>query len=410
MKTKKHIDRLFRERFKDFEATPPPQAWKNIAAALSEKKKERKVVPLWFRLASIAASLAVLLGLFNYFTSSDSSPDIQITDSDTIQRIEEEIVLETDKVDNEKTFANPEQDLQLVDMDFNSTTDELSEKTVETTSNSIAKSNKNSSNASSQSNSVVTSNETITYRIAEETGKTVEDKYSPSEIAATNTVEKKSHAYNLDTGEEEASIPESQVAVSDEKKSLIEYLQERDAEKEEIAIKKETPENRWMISPNVAPVYYNSLRSGSSIDPSLSNASKTGEINYSYGVQVGYAINNKLSVRAGINKVEVGYSSNNMEFAIAPASAGLQGVRYNTTEYVVAVGIQGTLPDYSSQITEINGNQMLPRNENIQGVLSQQIGYLEVPLELKYNFLDSRFGIHMLGGMSTFSSQTIQFL
>lgn len=401
MTTKKHIYRLFRERFKDFEATPPPQAWENIAAALSDKKKERKVVPLWFRFAGIAASLAVLLGLFNYFTSSDSSPDIQITDSDAIQRVED-ADRKTDEFDSENTFANPVNDIQLVDVDFDSDTDELSEKSSETTSNSMAKSNKNSSYASSQYNSVMTSDETIAFRDEEDSDKIVEDKNIPSEIGATNTVEKKSHVFNLGNDDTETTVPETQVAVIEEKKSLIEYLQERDAQKEEIALVKETTENRWMVSPNVAPVYYNTLGNGSSIDPSLSNTSKSGEVNYSYGVQVGYAINNKLSVRTGINKVDVSYSTNNIEFGVAPASAGLQGLNYGGAEYVVTAGVRGTLPDYFNQIPNINGNQMLPRNENFEGVLNQQIGYFEVPLELKYNFLNSRFGINMVGGMSTF--------
>ena len=39
MSDKKHIDRLFQEGFKDFEATPSDAVWKNIEANLNEKKK-----------------------------------------------------------------------------------------------------------------------------------------------------------------------------------------------------------------------------------------------------------------------------------------------------------------------------------------------------------------------------------
>ena len=35
MKEKKHIDRLFQEGFKDFEATPSDVVWKNIEAQLN---------------------------------------------------------------------------------------------------------------------------------------------------------------------------------------------------------------------------------------------------------------------------------------------------------------------------------------------------------------------------------------
>src|SRR5690606_532034 len=56
----KKIDRLFQEKFKDFEATPREEVWQNIEAKL-KKKKKRRVVPIWFRLSGAAAVL--LIGL-----------------------------------------------------------------------------------------------------------------------------------------------------------------------------------------------------------------------------------------------------------------------------------------------------------------------------------------------------------
>jgi hypothetical protein len=73
MREKKDIDRLFQEKFKDFEAAPPERVWGNIEAEL-RKEKKRRVVPLWFKLGSVAAILliALLLSLpvFNDFDST----------------------------------------------------------------------------------------------------------------------------------------------------------------------------------------------------------------------------------------------------------------------------------------------------------------------------------------------------
>ncbi|MBA3987230.1 MAG: outer membrane beta-barrel protein, partial [Flavobacteriales bacterium] len=44
---------------------------------------------------------------------------------------------------------------------------------------------------------------------------------------------------------------------------------------------------------------------------------------------------------------------------------------------------------------------IVPRNGVIPGTMSQQMDYFEVPLELKYSLLNSRFGLNMIGGMST---------
>ena len=69
MNDKKSLDRLFQEKFKDFESEPDPQVWKNIEAALKEKD-DRKVIPFWWKLSGVAAVL--LLGLFSWNLISDN--------------------------------------------------------------------------------------------------------------------------------------------------------------------------------------------------------------------------------------------------------------------------------------------------------------------------------------------------
>jgi len=49
--------------------------------------------------------------------------------------------------------------------------------------------------------------------------------------------------------------------------------------------------------------------------------------------------------------------------------------------------------------SEING-EVLVKSQN-PGLLNHSIGYIEVPLELKYALIDSKIGIHMIGGVST---------
>ena len=43
MNEKKNIDRLFQERFKDFEAIPNDKVWNKIHDALHEKKKKKVI-------------------------------------------------------------------------------------------------------------------------------------------------------------------------------------------------------------------------------------------------------------------------------------------------------------------------------------------------------------------------------
>lgn len=70
MEERKHIDRLFQEKFKDFEASPREEVWKNISSRLQEKQRKKRVIPLWYKLASVAAILAFFFsyttGLFKF--------------------------------------------------------------------------------------------------------------------------------------------------------------------------------------------------------------------------------------------------------------------------------------------------------------------------------------------------------
>jgi deoxyribodipyrimidine photolyase len=43
MNDKKNIERLFQERFKDFEVAPPENAWQNIAARLEKKESKKRM-------------------------------------------------------------------------------------------------------------------------------------------------------------------------------------------------------------------------------------------------------------------------------------------------------------------------------------------------------------------------------
>jgi pyruvate/2-oxoglutarate dehydrogenase complex dihydrolipoamide acyltransferase (E2) component len=63
MKENKNIERLFQEKFKEFEVSPPDIVWENIQEKLQSDKKKRRLLPLWLNVGSIAASFAVLFTL-----------------------------------------------------------------------------------------------------------------------------------------------------------------------------------------------------------------------------------------------------------------------------------------------------------------------------------------------------------
>lgn len=76
MSDKKHIDRIFQERFKDFEATPPPAAWDAIEKNISVPQKPKGLlVPLWLRYSGIAVLLLAILSLGSIYFGNEVGDD-----------------------------------------------------------------------------------------------------------------------------------------------------------------------------------------------------------------------------------------------------------------------------------------------------------------------------------------------
>ena len=150
----------------------------------------------------------------------------------------------------------------------------------------------------------------------------------------------------------------------------------------------------------MAPVYFNTLGKGSSIDNQFVNNGKTGDINMSYGISGSYAINDKVKIRAGVNKVDLGYRTNDVMairdvngFNVTANHSNLKNINFNA---------QGSNDHYmSSPSTKPESSAPQFVVSNAQGALEQQFGYIEVPLEVEYSILDSKFGLNVIGGFST---------
>ena len=214
-----------------------------------------------------------------------------------------------------------------------------------------------------------------------------------------NTPEKKLEV--SDAIEKEVAVvsqeeKETEIPDGDKKKSIFDEI-EKQIEEEAVV---ETSKDKWSIGANVAPVYFSSFGEGSPIDPAFNTNSKSGEFNMSYGLSVAYSVSDKLSVRTGINKVDFGYDTNEIEFSASlqgSLSSRLNNVNYSESAENVVVGSKAennfALADRSADVIAND----ISRN----GVMAQEFGYIEVPVELDYALIDSRFGVNLVGGVST---------
>lgn len=412
MKEKKQIDKLFKDRFKNFEVTPSEHVWDAIQASLKKEKEDRKVIPLWWKLGGVAALLAILLTVgsivFNPFnatthiTSDDSTPlDLpemkkDLINSDYINETE----IASEEIENPSTKESSE---VVSEIDVSTSSDKKNDplEVSNTKQDAVIAESvlTKASNSKKESIAVVPKNEMVDEA----------DVSKPNDVPikkdlileeAVKAIANETNDAKINKEGKEAKASDDVLKTEDDlnKRSLLDAIKENQTEKT-VAKKSNIPDERWDVAPNFAPVYYNTLSEGSSIDPMFSDNAKSGGVNISYGVQVSYAINNRLSVRSGISNVDLSYSTSEIELGTAPVSEALKSIDYGGRQVVTTAVDQGS---FSNQPPGDNpfGN-ITPKSTSGEVKLVQDINYYEIPLELKYALLDSKLGVNVIGGLST---------
>lgn len=392
MKNNKNIDRLFQEKFRNFEAEPGEQTWSNIQNALQQDKKEKRVVPLWFNYSGIAVAFLLGLFTFNSVFNTTSEP----ADTHKLKALpsnsEKAILAKSDsnlKKLKAKIVTNYYSQKETTREKLDSFSTKSHFKTVlkkSNNSNSIAVFNKEDSKALEKN------------KLAQEDEKSaslnVEKSVQNKTIVNTDVTILK----NDDSVEKDKKSPKI-VALNSEKKEtassenineLEDFLKDKESYKEKIAVA--TSNNKWELSPNVAAMYLNSSANTSVIDPQLSNNKKSGETGISYGIGINYKLNKNLVLRSGINTLTVGYNTNDVSFAAGLNTRSLANVKYTSNE---AIEIQNKATFGTLNSVEKN------LQKTITGSINQKWGYFEVPLELSYSVLNKKFAVNLIGGIST---------
>jgi|26BtaG_2_1085354.scaffolds.fasta_scaffold00005_187 hypothetical protein len=426
MKDKKNIDEVFKDALNNLEASPSPRVWENIQAVLKKEKSERKVIPLWIRIGGVAALIALLLSVGNWAFDPLHLDKPAITKENN-NRIEEELLDKSrSEQEGEEIRIASESDLVIEA----SSSEENSKGNTEN-----SKSDYNSQISSPVSKEIVSPNKFSKNSVASENskysierdsetsstkGNSNQDRIVSSETPSTviSNVENEGDVtserimseinrekeISFDSeGREDVAIEIADNVVAEEKEedsiskiSLLDAI----AEQENLKDKDQTNESlerRWKVTPNVAPVYYSSLGNGSSIDPEFANSPQKGDVNMSYGVQVSYALNSKLSLRTGVNNVDLSYSTSDIIIASGPVAVGLRGVDYGSDQTVVTAINRATLNSNTSG----NFGSLNLKSTSGEARLIQSINYYEIPLELQYAVIDSKFGVNLIGGVST---------
>ena len=327
----KDIDSIYRDRFKGAKVPPPEDSWENILSQLPQKREKRKLFPLWFQLAGVAAALALIFAAYLQSpTFFDKKNDVVVTpvikDWDLIPfEISEtfnEVMRESGIILQALILQNREKQLQENHHQIASVSQENSEK--------INNSNRDFSNIRH-----------------EEGARIVNDQEEPVEenlVAETNSAGELSPAVEL--------VPKDDPGA--------------------VTLKNERSGEKFKLTTRIAPVYFNNMGKGNALNNNFSPKEASGEVTFSYGVNVAYKVSEKINIRSGLNKVDLEYNTREVSFNDVAAT--------------------NTFASKMAETTTLSS----PSN----GTLSQKMGFLEVPLEVEYVLINEKFAFGIIGGGS----------
>ncbi len=508
MGDKKNIDNFFQEHFKEFNENPPENAWENIQSELDKQDSDnKKIIPMWFKLSGIAASIVFFVTFLVFQLSSDNNTINEVVEAPN--NIGKTILIDKNKQEAEVNTNISFKEITGSDLESSKTKEFSVASTSNTTpnNNGVSKSvlkkyntnlnqvskNKLEENSSIYKNVAIENNsanvaenneakeknnkvnkvlpgdnlmkekviheqllvneeidnnkKTSDYllvkseenrskeaqKVLVDRAKNTESEITPlnnqqeeeSVVAMSNLsktdksltgeltnkiVNKNNHIGNikkdsLELVVENTSVKRDNEVIEEEKveedlpveKTIEEAIAEQETEDEKEENNSEIVEFRkWNISPNIAPVYYNSLASGSPIDGDLAANKKKGQFTTSYGISVGYALNKKISVRAGINKLEVGYDTEGVALYLSNETTGVKGLKNVTMSSPTSSMSIASATTYSAS--------QIPESFSLlfDSSLNQRLGYIEVPVELSYKLSDKKFKVDVIAGMSSF--------
>lgn len=468
MSERKNIDRLFQEKFKDFEVNPPQDAWANIEAKLDNKKK-RRVVPFWWKLSGVAA--VFLIGFLLSKSIYDDNGKVGNAVVNQNNSNVKENTVPTNQGINEQTKQNAVANKEGIDKSNQQNAEGInksnasisSEKSVATTSDEVknnnASENKNQAKKTIYSASNAVADKKSSHKrslknksdVEKDEANTAESVFEKSqdqvaqnlknktqntkqqnnksttnnestadkELVQTNSKEKKANEIPLSADKKNINLDDlkgnvnSKIATKETNKKVNDTVSAKNSvatnELEELlnekeSKKKDSKRNRWQLASNVAPIFLGSVSNGSPIDSTLSKNSKSYNTNVGFGIGVSYAVNKKLSIRTGINKVNMSYDTNDITFFTGIQSKTLSGVKPNASSAMIHVE-SSSAPTTNPNLNPETASGLLPFEATFahksSGYLRQEMGYLEMPVEMTYNLLDNKFGVKIIGGFST---------
>ncbi len=402
MKEKKNIEQWMQERFKDFEPTAPAGAWDNIEKRL-DKRVRPVLFPMWFKLAGVAAVLALMVTAALWNEKTDLPDTNAVIDSPLPK--EDSPIGTMDSNSKKEGVTESRSQENAVDYDLLVEVESNNKEQKNNANNTTNSIQTTKASALQKSDVIANADKTMSKKTKNDfKAGTISDGWvqtvldtSSAAIATVEDINRKEFQSNID--KTTASIATDSLT-SD--KAIKDDLKEAMVDTD-LTENPELPETdpfirSWSAATVFAPIYSSTL-GGSSIGTQVGDNDKSPEVNLSYGLAIGYQFAPRWTVRTGISQMRMAYDTGNINYRFTAQSIAANGARPTVNFDAAAVNDNSVA---ANSAADSFSQELFSANtfSGFKGELSQQLGYLEVPLEIKYLVLDRKIGVSVVGGLS----------
>jgi hypothetical protein len=168
---------------------------------------------------------------------------------------------------------------------------------------------------------------------------------------------------------------------------------------------------RWSISALASPTYYSKLSSGNNELSNQLMASEQNIASYSGGVSFAYKVSKRFSVQSGIYYSSVGQMLDGINsyggFESFNETKGDHSFEVLTTSGPVYTNNNDVFLQASNSGNRVlatdNYDSFDPKKASLQYInnnLQQNFSYLELPVMMRYKFIDNKVDFNLIGGVS----------
>lgn len=393
MGNKKDIGIVIKEKLKNLDKSPNDNGWNAIQSDL-DKKKKRRLIPFWFSYVGIFFA-GILFSWLIFNNSFDQNSFFNLKENSITTKEKKNGNLNSTNIESSNkntnsndSILNSENNSSIINKEKIVFNDKIVKSKVIVKTNSKIDSNKKntiktkianftSKNKSNRNKSFSKTKKLYTYK--EKVASTNKSNFKKnndftSEANSNETIDN-SFSTKEFAGIENKNSSEDITAKTIAKDSLKNKRNIPTTNKDSITktIEKEKSFAVFVYGSPTTSVFSSN---NSSLDNRLNSNSKKAEITFSYGAYLCYYGTGNLSLRIGIGK-------NNLKYTT-------QNVPVNTFNYSNI----GYSNGFSNAIIYSQSN-----NSEYMNII-QDISYIEIPLEAKYKFLNKKVGLCAIIGIN----------